>query len=160
MSIRCASKALIIHNGSILLNRCRHSDGRVYYGLPGGGQHLYETMEDAVVREVLEETGYRVSVSRFAALAEEIYTSATLRRQFPDYTHRILHIFLADLISDQQSLPSETDFGMEASVWIPLGKVASLPEICPQGLQFRLDEILRAAAPVYLGTQLLTWETP
>ena len=48
MSIRCASKAVIIHNDSVLLNQCRDEGGRIYYDLPGGGQHVYESLEEAV----------------------------------------------------------------------------------------------------------------
>ena len=67
MSIRSAAKAIIIKDNQILLNRCRHKDGSIYYDLPGGGQHPYESLEDAVRREVMEETGFEVSVRRFAA---------------------------------------------------------------------------------------------
>lgn len=45
----------------ILLHR-RADNGR--WGLPGGGIELDETAEQAVVREVLEETGYRVEARR------------------------------------------------------------------------------------------------
>jgi len=79
MPIRCTSKAIIVRDGRILLNRCRQLNGRIYYDLPGGGQHTYETLEDALIREVREETGYTVRVVRFAGMAEEIYTSALMR---------------------------------------------------------------------------------
>ena len=36
MAIRCASKAIILKDGSVLLNRCKRADGTVYYDLPGG----------------------------------------------------------------------------------------------------------------------------
>ena len=49
MAIRCISKAIILKNGFVLLNKCRREDGNVYYGLPGGGQYVYETLEQAVV---------------------------------------------------------------------------------------------------------------
>ena len=61
MAIRCAAKALIVKDGRLLLNRCRRSDGGVYYDLPGGGQNLFESMEDAVIREVREEAGLSYS---------------------------------------------------------------------------------------------------
>ena len=46
MAIRCAAKALIVRDGWLLLNRCRRSDGAVYYDLPGGGQNPFESMEE------------------------------------------------------------------------------------------------------------------
>lgn len=158
MSIRSAAKAIIIKDNQILLNRCRHKDGSIYYDLPGGGQHPYESLEDAVRREVMEETGFEVSVRRFAALAEEIYTDEGLRSQYPDYTHRIMHIFLAEIMGDRCVAPSEKDFGMEESEWILVDQIETLPEICPKGLQQALPQILTSEAPVYLGTEFLAWE--
>lgn len=48
-----SAKALILKDGRLLLNRCETSAGEEYFDLPGGGQHVYETMEEAVAREVL-----------------------------------------------------------------------------------------------------------
>ena len=158
MSIRSGAKAIIIKDGRVLLNRCRHEDGTIYYDLPGGGQHPYESLEDAVRREVMEETGFEVSVLRFAALAEEIYTDEGLRTQYPDYTHRIMHIFLAEIVGDRCAAPSEKDFCMEASEWVSVDQIHLLPEVCPRGLQQALPQILEQEAPVYLGTHYLDWK--
>lgn len=65
MPIRCESKAMIIHHGRVLLNCCQHENGDGYYNLPGGGQNVYESMEQALIREVKEETGYTVRLMRF-----------------------------------------------------------------------------------------------
>ena len=75
--IRNAAKVILLNQGCALLNRCAHADGRIYYDLPGGGQHEYESIEQAALREVREETGYEVELTRFAALAEDclLYTS-------------------------------------------------------------------------------------
>ena len=54
--IRSTAKAIILHEGRILLNRCADSRNGIYYALPGGGQNQFEPLEDAVVRECLEET--------------------------------------------------------------------------------------------------------
>lgn len=158
MSIRSAAKAIIIKDDQILLNRCRHKDGSIYYDLPGGGQHKYESLEAAVLREVKEESGFDVTIRRFAALAEEIYTNEKLRAQYPDYTHRILHIFLAEVTGTHQDAPTEKDYGMEESEWIPVDQIPLLSEIRPQGLQQALPQILTSEAPVYLGTEFLAWE--
>lgn len=150
--IRNAAKVILLDGGRVLLNRCAHDDGRIYYDLPGGGQHEYESIEQAALREVREETGYQVELTRFAALSEEIYTDAELRRQYPDYTHRILHIFIARLTDAPRAQPSERDIGMIASEWVPVDAVAGLPELCPDNLRTRFSEVARGDAPVWLGT--------
>lgn len=158
MAIRCAAKALIVKDGRLLLNRCRRSDGGVYYDLPGGGQNLFESMEDAVIREVREEAGLSVRILRFAAMAEEIYTSEDLRSRYPDYAHRIMHIFLAEPDGSAPQAPAEKDWGMEESVWIPLDEVENLAEVRPAAVQKRLGEILAGNSPVWLGTEYVDWE--
>ncbi|MCL2528617.1 MAG: NUDIX domain-containing protein [Defluviitaleaceae bacterium] len=55
--IRVSSRAIIIDNDKILLN-C-FGDG-LYYNFPGGGIEKNETAKQAVVREVLEESGLAV----------------------------------------------------------------------------------------------------
>lgn len=158
MAIRCAAKAIIVRDGKILLNRCCRKDGAVYYDLPGGGQHPFESMEQAVLREVKEETGYSVRILRFAAVAEEIHTNPELQRKYPDYAHRMMHIFLAEIVGEDREMPTEKDWGMEESVWIPVEEVGNLPEVRPTPVKERLDEILHSDAAVYLGTEFVHWE--
>ena len=155
MAIRCISKAVIIVNGSVLLNRCKHEDGSIYYSLPGGGQNAYETMEQAVIRGVKEETGYDVSVNEWIALAEEIYTNADLRVRFPEYTHRISHIFSASIVGDQKAEPTEKDFEMEESVWLPLDEAVQLTENCSPWLLSLFRHLEKGDLPVYLGTEYI-----
>lgn len=157
MAIRCASKAIIIENDAVLLNRCKRADGTVYYDLPGGGQKVYESLEQAVIREVKEETGYDVRVDRFVALAEEIYTNECLREKYPEYTHRILHIFKADIIDHKKDTPIETDFQMEASVWMPLGNIETIEETCPSCLKEIILNLGENDSPMYKGTEYRDW---
>lgn len=151
MSIRCAAKALVLREGRLLLNRCREADGHVYYDLPGGGQRLYETLEDAVRREVREETGYTVEINRFVALAEEIYDDERLRQEYPDYAHRIYHIFLTHLTGEQRHEPTESDWHQDGSEWFTPEEVERLPRVFPSGIQNHLKDLLTRDAPLYLG---------
>ena len=84
MSIRNAAKAIILHQNKILLDKCHAPDAGDYFTLPGGGQNQYETMEEAIVRECLEETGFTVIPEAFVALYEEIHTHASVRQKYPD----------------------------------------------------------------------------
>ncbi len=152
MSIRSGAKAIIIKDGSILLNRCAHKDGSIYYDLPGGGQKQHEALEDAILREVKEETGYTARILRFAALAEEIHTNPFIREKYPEYSHRMLHIFLAEPTDDEPQTPTELDHGMESHVWLSLTEFSQLREVYPPSLPDRIDEILASPGALWLGT--------
>lgn len=151
MSIRSTAKALLMKDGKLLLNRCRTESGLVYYDLPGGGQHDFETMEEAVLREVLEETGYHAQIDGFAAVCEQIWTNPALKEQYPEYAHRILHIFRAHVLSGEAAPPSETDFQQEGSVWVTPEEADALP-LSPKSLRGRVRQVLESGSPVYLGT--------
>jgi 8-oxo-dGTP diphosphatase len=57
--IRVSARGIVVNEDKILLNEF---GGGQYYNIPGGGVEPGETVKDAVVREILEESGLRVSV--------------------------------------------------------------------------------------------------
>lgn len=67
MSFRPAVYALILHKGQILLLRNRHTGKYVF---PGGGLHIGERVEEALLREVREETGLVVTVGPLMHVAD------------------------------------------------------------------------------------------
>ena len=148
--IRCSSKALLIRGDEILLNCCTYSDGTPYYDLPGGGQEAYESMEEALLREIMEETGYTAEIVRFAALSEEIYDDPELREKYLGYAHQILHIFVAQALG-QPCAPSDPDFQMHGRKWFSIDEADSLP-LLPETLRGRIREVLNRKSAVYLGT--------
>ena len=160
MAIRNSSKALLVSDGRILVNRCADREGRIYYDLPGGGQHDGETMEEALVREVLEETGYHVRVVRFAALAEEIsdyILEDPAMERFREYAHRAVHIFLAELTAQERDKPTESDFQQQESLWIPLEEADGLT-FFPVQINGKISGLVREAVPRYLGCK--RWDSP
>lgn len=150
MAIRNTAKALIVEGTKILLNRCMTEAGETYYDLPGGGQNQFESMEEAVVREVLEETGRHVRVVRFAAVGEVIFDDPELRERYYEYSHRMFHIFLAELDDKVVVSPVERDFQQEASVWLELEE-ADRVEFLPAFLDGRISQLVRGGVPLYLG---------
>jgi ADP-ribose pyrophosphatase YjhB (NUDIX family) len=52
--------ALVVHEGRLLVVRRGRSPGRGLWSVPGGRVERGESLEDAVVREVAEETGLAV----------------------------------------------------------------------------------------------------
>ncbi len=151
MAIRNAAKAIIVHEGKVLLNRCTGHSGSIYYDLPGGGQRQFETMEEAVVRECLEETGRLVKIKRFAALCEEIYDDQMLREKYFDYTHRVHHIFLAELANNIVLEPTETDFQQDEIQWVGIDEIPYI-DLRPKPIRNHFSEILASSVPLYLGS--------
>ncbi|HMM31654.1 MAG TPA: NUDIX domain-containing protein [Clostridia bacterium] len=161
MGIRNAAKALLLHEGKILVNKNRNTlgamcygleNGAIYYDLPGGGQNQYETLEEAVRRECLEEAGYTVHVERLGAIYEEISINAELRTHYEMYAHKVYFLFVCHLEDVPRKAVTELDLDMLCSEWVDVEEVKNLP-IYPEVLRTELNEILGAKMPLFLGSR-------
>ncbi|GAA1898933.1 NUDIX domain-containing protein [Streptomyces sodiiphilus] len=120
--IRTAAKAIVVHDGRILLQRATW-DGRECYFLPGGGQHPGEALADTVRREVEEETGLDVRVERMLWLRE--YIGAHHGGDPAD--HRIEAVFACTPLSDPHQLGGHPADDLQTGLeWVPLDKAPSL----------------------------------
>lgn len=70
---RYRAAAIIVENGAVLL---AGNDKEDYLYSVGGGVQMGERAEDAVVREVLEETGVHYQVDRLAVIHENFWQGA------------------------------------------------------------------------------------
>jgi len=68
--IRNAARALIVRRSHVLLLRKAGGGSGERYALPGGGQDLGETLQQALVRECQEEIGTTVAVGGLLHVAE------------------------------------------------------------------------------------------
>ena len=69
---RYRAAAVIIENNCVLLAGNEKAD---YYYSVGGGVHLGETAEEAVIREVFEETGINYEIDRLIFIHENFFTN-------------------------------------------------------------------------------------
>lgn len=154
MSIRCAAKAVVVHEGKVLLDYSGGGDMGAFYTLPGGGQNQYETIREAIVRECLEETGYTVIPEAFVGLCEEISTNETYRVQYPDYTHKVMHIYRCRLADAARQAPTEMDMGQDDCIWVPLEALSSI-RVLPKLVGAHMAQLLRTEHPIDLGTEFV-----
>jgi 8-oxo-dGTP pyrophosphatase MutT (NUDIX family) len=108
-TLRPGSSAIIFDTvrEKILLTR-RSDNGR--WCLPGGGMDAGESASEACVREVLEETGLAVRVTRIVG----VYTSPDLIIEYPDgnRVQPVAFSFEAEVFGGELGLSEETtDYG-------------------------------------------------
>lgn len=147
MAIRNSAKALILHEGKLLLNRCISRLG-VYYALPGGGQHDGELLTEAVRREVMEETGLSVDPMRMSAIFERVSEGRD-----GSVTHKMYFVFLCKYNSDiPQEEPVERDAYQTGMEWVPLEKVKKA-NLFPRVIRENLPALIEMGETVYLGSE-------
>lgn len=70
VSVQCVGAVIRDESGRMLLILRGHEPGKGLWSVPGGRIESGETDEEAVVREVAEETGLRVTCGRLLGTAE------------------------------------------------------------------------------------------
>lgn len=154
MSIRSTAKAIIVNDGKILLNKCHDKMNGDYYALPGGGQHKYETLHEAVIRECSEETGYTVTPIKLAALCEEICMDEEFREKDPDYAHKMYHVFMCEITNEIAEIPTEKDSMQVDCQWVEIDFLENI-KLFPKAVGNSIIEILSNTAPIFLGSELI-----
>lgn len=116
---RYRAAAIIIENGFVLFAKNELED---YYYSIGGGVHLGEKAEDAVKREVFEETGIEYEIERLAFIHENFFggTGTLDGIKF----HEIAFYFLMKSRGTQElNSNSYTQGVREYMHWLPIEKL-------------------------------------
>lgn len=128
MDLRVAAYAVIFDEDRGLLLAHWHEGRRSAWTLPGGGIEAGEDPEDAVRREVVEETGYDIEVgallgihSRVIPLRQRLQSTADA----PLHTLRI--VYRARVIGG--SLRDEVGGSTDRAAWFALSDVEELQHV-------------------------------
>jgi mutator protein MutT len=102
--------AVAVHDGRLLLVRRGHGPAAGEWSVPGGRVEAGETIAEAVVRELSEETGLEGVCDRFVGWVERI-----------DADHHFVILDFIVTVLDATS-PVAGDDAAEVA-WVPLGEV-------------------------------------
>jgi len=131
--------AIIIQNNQLLMVR-NHRDP--YYYSVGGRVHLHESLEEAVLREVLEETGVPMQIEKLGFIHENFFTLEHSGEVFHEISFFYYMKPFANFRLINQSL---TEDGVEEKLeWIPLDKIneyALYPEFFKTDLYAGVDQV-------------------
>jgi ADP-ribose pyrophosphatase YjhB (NUDIX family) len=139
-SVVPSAVAVVEHDGTVLLI---HKTDNDLWALPGGGHEPGETITQTVVREVLEETGYDVEVTRLVGT----YTNPNHRMAYDDgeVRQQFSICFTARLVGGEARTSSES----KAVAWVTAEAAAELP--MHPSMRLRLRHVLEHRPAPYLG---------
>jgi mutator protein MutT len=101
---RSSGYAVVVHEGKVLLCNTK-STGK--YWFPGGGVVLGEKLEEAIKREVREETGIEIEIEKFLTFKEVFFYYEPLDEAYQNFLFFYLckpisTTLLSDDLVDQQ----------------------------------------------------------
>lgn len=113
--------AVIVDQGCVLLVKRGHAPLKGEWSLPGGAVELGETLEAAVAREVLEETGLIVEVGPVVEVIDRVHRDANGRVEY----HYIVVDYLCQVSAVADAGPIAGSDADDVQ-WVPIEDLAAL----------------------------------
>jgi len=137
MSIECARGIVIKENKVVMIYR--EKKGHIYFSIPGGRVELGETLEQAVIRELLEETSILVKTVKLLGSYGQGDGFGTQHLFICDYLNGDAVLGDADELQDMKKDP--TNFYKPD--WVPI-KVVLTFKIQPETAEEAFKEYLKS----------------
>lgn len=131
---RLASYAVAIESGSILVARIAPGyPGEGRWTLPGGGVEWGEHPDDALVREVHEETGFAVTEFSLIGINSQVFSESANHAGL----HAVRMIYDVPLHGEPRVV--EIDGSIDAAAWLPLAELPAVDtvELVRVGLEIK-----------------------
>lgn len=126
---RLAAYAVVVDPQARVLLALWNESDILKWTMPGGGVEFAETVEQAVVRELREETGYDIEISGVLGV-DTFIQPAHRRRDLPGTTRPLKNIrvlFRGGIVGGE--LRNEVGGTTDEARWIPLVDVPDLPRV-------------------------------
>ncbi len=93
---------ILNRNGKILIERRKKDPAKGMFDLPGGFVDVRETAENAIVREVMEETSLNVTDAKYLFTQPNVY-------RYSDFDVHTLDIFFLCTVEDETQMKAADD---------------------------------------------------
>lgn len=137
-----AARAIVIENNELLLMQ-REKEGQTYFTLVGGAVNDNETTEEAVIREVREETGLKVTSTRLVFIEEH---PAPYREQYTFLCEVEPHGQVALELTSEEAIMNRMGINTHTPVWAALSLFHNVPFRTVQ-LQLAILKALKEGFP-------------
>ncbi len=124
---RLAAYAVVIDEHDRILLALWNEADQPQWTMPGGGVELDETVEEAAVRELREETGYDVELGRVLGIDTHVVPAEQRMRPSTRPMKSVRVVFEARVVGGQ--LRDEVDGTTDEARWIPIADVPSLNRV-------------------------------
>jgi ADP-ribose pyrophosphatase len=125
---------MILDGDRILLSMRGKPPSEGKWGLPGGAVEVGETVEEALIREILEETGVTVKLTKLITFLDSIHRDDDDRVRY----HYILFEYLCEYVSGEVSPSSDAPDAR----WVDVNELDSV-DIMPSTKKF-IEKVLAA----------------
>lgn len=125
---RLAAYAVIVREAHVLLVRLNGAGARGAWTLPGGGVELHERPEDGAMREVLEETGHTVELTRLLGVDSLVLQPGQARFSVLRRTLRSIRVVYEARLTGGE-LRDEVNGSTDRATWVPLPEVGGLDRV-------------------------------
>ncbi|MBN6191442.1 MULTISPECIES: NUDIX hydrolase [Microbacterium] len=127
MDLRVAAYGVVTDEGGRLLLARWIEGRRTAWTMPGGGLEPGEAPEDAVRRELREETGYTVRVGALLGIHSRVIPAGRRVQKAAEPLHTLRIVYRAEVTGGR--LRFETEGSTDRAEWFPLAAVAGLQRV-------------------------------
>jgi 8-oxo-dGTP diphosphatase len=124
---RLAAYAVIVDGDRVLLSWWNgEGHGEPGWSLPGGGVDLPETTEQGVLREVREETGFEVELTRLLAVDSHLVGPSQRLRETDRWLRSLRVLYTARVVGGSLGT-LEVGGSTDYAEWVPIASMPDLP---------------------------------